>query len=138
MRRIGVVSEVYETHAVVKVSRKSACEGCHANAEGACGACVAFGDREVTSKAENSIGAKVGDRVLLETESKTVVLYAAAVFLFPIILGIIGYFVGGLLAHTAAPYIGVLAGFVLAFVTVWLTLNRVASRRLDVKIVRIL
>ncbi len=138
MRQIGIVSEVYDSFAVVEVSRKSACEGCHANADGACGACVAFGDKKTTAKAANPVGAKIGDRVIIETESKTVVLYAAAVFLFPIILGIIGYFVGGLAAHTAAPYVGALAGFVAAFIVVWLTLNRVASKRYDVKIVSIL
>lgn len=138
MRQIGVVCEVNEAYAVVEVSRKSACEGCHANADGNCGACVSFGDKKTVSKAENRVGAKVGDRVMLETESKTVLLYAAAVFLFPIILGLVGYFVGGLLAPAAAPYVGALAGFILAFVIVWLTLNRSASKRCDVKIVRIL
>lgn len=138
MRQIGVVREVNEGVAIVEVSRKSACEGCHAAADGECSACVSFGDKKTTARADNSIGAKVGDRVVLETNSGTVILYAAAVFLFPLVLGIAGYFALGALNFAAAPYIGALCGFALAFVIVWLTLNRTASKRCDIKIVRIL
>ena len=136
MQQIGIVREVNTDFAVVEVSRKSACEGCHANAEGGCSACVSFGDRTTVCKAENSAGAKVGDRVMIETESKTVLLYAAAVFLFPLILGIIGYFAAEKLSFAAAPYMGAVLGFALAFIVVIFTLNRRASKRLDVKIVR--
>ncbi len=138
MRKIGVVKDVHDSYAVVEVSRSSACEGCHANVDGGCSACISFGDKKMTAKAENTPGAKVGDRVILETDSATVVFYAAAVFLFPLILAIIGYFVGSLFSFSAAPYVGVLFGFVFAFVIVWLTLNRTAEKRCDVKILRIL
>jgi len=138
VRQIGIVREVGDGFAVVEVSRKSACEGCHASAEG-CSACVVLGDKKTTSRAENSLGAGIGDRVELETPSKTVTLYAAAVFLFPVLLGIIGYLIAGALTtHAAAPYIAALAGFALAFVIVYFTLNRRAASRFDVKIVRIL
>jgi len=138
MKKTGIVKEVNNAFALVGVSRKSACEGCHANFDGNCSACVIFGDKETFCKAENSIGAKVGDRVVVETASHTVILYAAAVFLFPVILAIIGYFVGTLISDVGAPIFGALIGFALAFVIVWLTLDRTASKRLDVKIVRIL
>ena len=138
MQQIGIVKEVFEKYTVVEVSRKSACEGCHANTDGNCSACVSFGDRVTVCKAENSIGAKAGDRVLLESASGTVLLYAAAVFLFPLILGIIGYFAASGIPYEAAPYIGAVLGFVIAFIIVILTLNRTASRRLDVKIIRVL
>lgn len=138
MRQTGIVKEVHEGYALVAVSRKSACEGCHANVDGNCSACVTFGDKETSAKAENSIGAAVGDRVIVETESRTVILYAAAVFLFPILLAVVGFLVGTLFVLDAAPYIGALIGFALAFFIVWLTLDRTAKKRLDVKIVRIL
>jgi len=138
MKKIGLVTEVNNDHAVVSVSRKSACEGCHANVDGNCSACITFSNKEAVCKADNSIGACVGDRVEIETESKTLLFYAAAVFLFPVILAIIGYFLLSLTNSEPLSYLGALGGFVIAFFIVWLTLGRSASRPLDVKIVRIL
>lgn len=138
MQQIGIVCDVLEKYALVEVSRKSACEGCHANADGNCSACISFGDKKTFAKADNEIGAKTGDRVIIETASRTVLLYAAAIFLFPLILGVVGFFIGGIAPHLWAPYVGALVGFALAFLIVWATLNRTASNRLDVKIIRIL
>jgi positive regulator of sigma E activity len=138
MRQIGIVREVLPTHAVVEVSRESACEGCHAKEEGSCSGCITFGSsKNVTCRAENSVGAPVGSRVEVETASGTVILYAAAVFLFPLLLGIAGWFLCGLIGETAA-YLGAICGFVLAFLIVYFTLNRTAAKRLDVRILRIL
>ena len=138
MQQIGIVRAVDGDFATVEVSRKSACEGCHANKDGECSACVSFGGKSVSTKAFNDVGAKLGDRVMLESASSTVLLYAAAVFLFPILLGIIGYFVGGLFSVSASPYIGAVLGFVLAFVIVWATLNKYAARHTAVRITQIL
>ena len=138
MRQIGIVREVTESHAVVEVSRESACEGCHAKSDGSCAGCVTFGSsKKVTCRAENSVGAAVGNRVEVETASGVVILYAAAVFLFPLVLGIIGWFALGMIGETAA-YLGAIGGFALAFVIVYFTLNRTAAKRLDVRILRIL
>ena len=138
MQQIGIVREVFDEYTLVEVSRKSACENCHANIDGGCSACVSFGSKAAVSKAENSIGANIGDRVIIETVSSTVLLYAAAVFLFPLVLGFCGYFIGGLFEFEAAPYFFTLAGFAIAFLIVFATLNHSAKKRLDVKIVRIL
>ena len=138
MRQIGIVTAVESGYSIVEVSRKSACEGCHANADGNCSACITIGKRTTVCRAENLVGAKVGDRVAVETESGTVLLYAAAVFLFPLILAVIGYFAATFIPYEAAPYIGAVSGFVIAFPTVVFTLNRKASKRLDVKIVQVL
>ncbi len=138
MQQIGLVKEVNEDFAIVEVSRKSSCEGCHSNAGGNCSACISFVKGTMLCKAENYLGAKVGDRVLVETSSGTVMFYAAAVFLFPLILAVIGYFAALPIPHAAAPYVGALLGFALAFFAVSLTLNRTASKRLDVRIIRVL
>ncbi|MBQ8510647.1 MAG: SoxR reducing system RseC family protein [Clostridia bacterium] len=136
MRQIGRVIEVHDEYALVEVSRQAACEGCH-NAEG-CTACIHLGDKRTTAKADNTLGASVGDRVELETPSGTVILYAAGVFLLPLALGAAGYALGTLAGDGAIPYVCSLIGFAAAFGIVWLTLNRRAARRLDVKIVRII
>ena len=137
MRQIGIVREVRTDCAIVEVSRQAACEGCHAKEEG-CAGCITFGSsKKHTCRAENSIGAAVGSRVEVETESGTVILYAAAVFLFPLICGILGWLVGGIVGETAS-YIGALAGFILSFAIVYFTLNKSAAKRLDVRITRVL
>lgn len=137
MQKIGIVVENHPEYAVVEVSRKSACEGCHAAGEG-CKACITFGgNREMRTRAENTLGAKVGDRVILETDSGTVILYAAAVFLLPLLLGTAGFFVGGLISGGVVQYICSLAGFVISFAFLYFGLNKRAERRSDVKIVRI-
>ncbi len=140
MRQFGIVREVRTECAIVEVSRESACEMCHAKTEGGCSGCVSFGSsKKLEARAENSLGAVVGDRVEHETPSNTVILYAAGVFLFPLICGIIGYFLGGLFAQAEiVPYLCALAGFIGAFAVVYFTLNKTASKRLDVRITRIL
>ena len=138
MRQIGIVKEVLSDCATVMVSRRSACEGCHANADGNCSACISLGKKELVSKAENSLGAAVGDRVVVETESGRVLTYAAAVFLLPTLLGIVGYLLGGLAEYMFMPYVGAIAGFIVTFLVSCVILNRAASKRLDVKIIEIL
>lgn len=137
MEKTGIVKEVHDGYAIVSVSRKSACEGCHANADGGCAACVVFGSKEAVTRAENSIGASVGDRVTVETASKTVLFYAAAVFLFPVVAALIGYFIWNCFDADTSIF-GALIGFALSFVTVALTLGKSAEKRFDVKITRIL
>lgn len=135
MQNIGIVVETFPEYAVVEVSRKSACEGC-SSAEG-CKTCFSFGKRETRTKAENFLGAKVGDRVLIETASRTVIFYAAAVFLLPLLLGIAGFMIGGLISQGIIQYICSLVGFAGAFAFIFFVFNKRAEGRLDVKIVRI-
>lgn len=138
MQQIGIVRALEGDFAIVEVSRKSACESCHAATDGECSACISFGNKSVSAKAENAVGANIGDRVMIESSSKTVIIYAAAVFLFPLVLGIIGYFIGTLFSGMALPYIFAVVGFVLAFIIVWATLNRYAAKHPDVHITKIL
>ena len=138
MRQVGIVREVNEYCAVVEVSRKSACEGCHASLEGGCSACVSFGKKEIRTRADNSIGARVGDRVLLETDSTTVIIYALAVFLLPIVTAAVGYILLSSLLGELAGYITAVACFISVFAISCLSLNSRASRRFDVKIVNVL
>ena len=138
MQKIGVVIQAPDNGAaVVEVSRKSACEGCSQN--GSCHGCTSLiGDQNMQTRAENSIGAAVGDRVLLETDSGTVILYAAAVFLLPLVLGVVGYLLGDLAFAGAGRYVCSLIGFAAAFVFLYFVLDRRARQRNDVKIIRIL
>lgn len=137
MQKHAIVTEVSGNIAVVSVSRRSACEGC-SNRE-SCHACIALGgNRELRSKALNTVGAELGDRVVIETDSNVVIGYAAAVFLFPLALGILGYLLASLAGEGVIQYIGALVGFAAAFVFLYLVPNRRAERRCDVRIVRII
>ncbi|MDL2287791.1 SoxR reducing system RseC family protein [Oscillospiraceae bacterium OttesenSCG-928-F05] len=67
----------------VAVRRESACgKNC-----AQCGGCAAP-DITVTVRAENRAGGETGDRVILETESRSLLGAAAAVYLLPVVLGV--------------------------------------------------
>ncbi len=139
MRQIGIVKSLDGNRATISVSRKTACESCAAKSgEGGCSGCMTLAtSRELLAAADNTLGAKVGDRVVVETDSNIVIGYAAAVFLLPLLLGVAGYFVGGLIS-TPAAYIVSVVGFVAAFAFLYFGLNRRAEKRCDVKIVSII
>ncbi len=103
MEQIGVITEVKENMARVQFKRASACgENC-----GMCGGCEklnAFVD------AKNEISAVVGDTVKIETDTSYVLLGAFFVYIVPVILGIIGYFVLG--------FLGAVTGFAIPFIII--------------------
>lgn len=71
------------------MERRSACSGdCHQ-----CGGCGAARET-ITVSAENLIGAGIGDDVIVETATGTVLKAAAVVYLLPIALFFAGYFLG--------------------------------------------
>lgn len=128
------------TVATVEVQRKSACEGCHKMTSGeGCGVCSLLGsDNRFTSKADNSLGAKVGDRVEIETGTGRVLFYSTLVFLLPVLVGILLYAVSGWFFQTElARYLMMTGGFAASLFGVWLYSRFVASKRLDARIVRI-
>ncbi len=59
-----------------------------------CGGCTA-GRQWALVTAENPIGAEAGDRVVVETSSAVVLRAAALVYLAPLCLLLLGYFLGG-------------------------------------------
>ena len=78
------------TASVVHI-RESACSGdCHQ-----CSGCGAVKE-SITLTAQNPIGARVGDRVKLESQSAPVLLGAAVLYMLPLILFLGGYLLGKL------------------------------------------
>ena len=140
MHRAAVVVADHGKIKEIEVSRETACEGCSQNKDGSCHACIMLGDgnRSMRTRALDELGAKVGDRVEVETDSKTVIKYAAEVFLLPIVLGAAGYLIGENFAWKLAPLICSLIGFAAAFVYVKLVPAKRAENHCDVKIVKIL
>lgn len=109
------------TFATVETERLSACEGCHKAEDGGCSVCSLMGgNRKIAAKAYNSIGASVGDTVLIESRTGRMLWYAALVFLFPLLFGFLFWCAAAWL--TAASGIRILSGllgFVLCFVGVF-------------------
>jgi len=137
----ATVTAVEGKYAVVENERKSACEGCHKNVDGnPCSICsLAGGNRKISMSAYNKIGAEVGDRVEVETESRRVLWYAALIFILPIVIALVGYYIGN--AVSDGDKLGLLlavAGMVLAFAGVAIYSKLVVGKRNDAVIVRII
>ena len=104
-----VIRIVTDTVAKVAVKRKSACSGdCHT-----CHGCP-HPDEIVMVNADNFVGAQVGDDVIVSSDTGRVLKLAAMLYLMPMVLFFLGYFLmpGGegarLLVGGAAFVVGIL------------------------------
>lgn len=142
MKTVATVVELRGRIAVVETDRVSACEGCHKAAPGqTCSVCTLMGSgkRSVRSQADNGIGAAVGDRVEVETSSRRILLYAALVFLVPMLAAAAGgWILWALTRQTVFAAIGAAAGLAIAFAAVRIYSVRVGKRRPDAVITGIL
>lgn len=126
MQQRAVVLETDGKIAVIEVSRASMCEGCHKlSGDGGCGGhceitgLVAGNGKTMTARAKNSIGAKVGERVEVESDSGRVLWYAALVFILPIIVCGLFYYAGGaIFESTLGAVISAAVGFALTFAAI--------------------
>lgn len=143
MKQTAEVLELQGENARISVRRSSMCEGCEKKGE--CGTSCMAGEllgagKIMTVLASNEIGARVGDTVEVESESHTVLGYAALVFLFPILLCAVFYVLGRSLhlGETWAMLLG-LVGFAAAFLVI-LVIDRLKKRKgkPDIRITRIL
>jgi Positive regulator of sigma E activity len=141
---VGVRNENGHSIAMVEASRKSACDGC---AKKSCdgGDCKmsdlveASSSKKMTASAENSVGAKVGDIVEIETDSKVVLKYAAIVFLFPVIAAFAFFYIAGkIFSAESVPYIAALLGFAASFVVIYFTAEKKTKKKLDIRVVRVI
>lgn len=134
------VIETKGNRAVVEVKRKSACEGCHKMTTGeGCSVCSLLGsDKRFTAKADNRIGARVGDTVEVRSATSRVLMYSALVFLLPVLVGILFYILSGYIFDLELyRYLFLGGGFALCFLGIWLYSKFVISKRCDVEIVRV-
>lgn len=92
----GIVIRTDSGEAWVKTVKSGACEGC--TARGACHSLSDSGEMEVS--AINEAGAKVGDRIVLSFETSSLLKATFLLYVFPILLLIIGAVIG----QETAPY----------------------------------
>lgn len=140
MKTTATVVELNGGIATVETERTSACERCHKMSEGnGCSVCSLMGSgRKIRSKAENRAQAKIGDRVVVETATSRVLLYAALVFVLPILLAVAGWFVAGI--FSSEPLwrgIGAAIGFALTFVGLRIYSGAIGKRKADAVITEV-
>lgn len=106
-------------YAQVKVRRASACASAH-NC-GSCDHCSMMENApEIIVNAVNTCGAQVGDMVIVESETGKVLGAAALLYLLPVILFFVGYFLGNSFGWTESGAIATGgAGFALGLLGAW-------------------
>ena len=91
----------------VSYHRPTACHGDCSKCAGGCGSMAA--KEEIIVSAENLIGARTGDSVYIEGETKKVAWAIMLVYVIPVVLFLAGYFLGQQWGH--GNLIGVLGFF---------------------------
>ena len=126
-QRVMVLSTNGET-AKVQYHRPTACHGDCSKCAGGCGAMAA--QEEIVVSAQNLIGARVGDAVYIEGETKKVAWAIMLVYVIPVVLFLIGYFLGQQWDH--GNLIGIL-GFFLGLVLAVLESRRQKKRGQEIQ-----
>ncbi|MBR6559354.1 MAG: SoxR reducing system RseC family protein [Clostridia bacterium] len=140
MKQKALVLSTKGDSAVIEVARVTACEGCHKLKEGeGCVACSLFDlKRKMTATAVNEVGANPGDVVYISTPSRTVLFYSAVVFILPILIGLICYFVVSLFIDiTAVLALASVAVIILTFLVIHFTLDRSTANKKMIRIVSV-
>ena len=136
----GIVTHIEQVDtAWVKTVRSSSCEGCASH-----DSCESAG-KDMKVKAINLVGAKVGDRIILNFQTGALLRATFLLYVFPIICMIIGAFVGQKAASSmgySPPVMSVVAGFL--FFTIAVLVIKIKSdtmsrkQEYQPKIIRIL
>lgn len=140
MRQKAVVLETKGKIALIEVSRATMCDGCEKKS-GCAGHCevsvIMSGGGKMTAKAENAIGAVVGEQVEVETESKRVLGYAALVFLLPILICAAFYALADVVTQNdSVAALAAVAGFILTFAGIAFFDRQIAKKEPDIVIVK--
>ena len=108
MRQTVTVTAVSGGLVTVSYRRPTACHGDCDRCAGGCGETAA--KERITVQAENTIGAAVGDHVVIETKTQMVFSAILLVYALPVVLFFLGYF---LLAGRGLGTLGGVLGFLL-------------------------
>lgn len=113
----GIVLRTSGTEAVVKTVKSGVCKGCTAR-----GSCHSMGENdEMEVDVINAAGAKVGDRIVLNLETGPLLKVTFLLYVFPIIVLIIGAALGQRIATMLgldSSGLSVLVGFFFLFAAV--------------------
>jgi sigma-E factor negative regulatory protein RseC len=110
----GIIVKIHDRTATVQIKRSGACSHCKA--------CSIESDGNMTAEAENPIGAKVGDKVGLNLNSKKALTASLVVFGLPLLalcVGIIGtsFVIGKMEYQNNSQTPSIIVGLVLFFLS---------------------
>ena len=96
-------------------------------------------NKTVETTVFNAVGAKVGDTVELASSGERILLVSFAVFVFPVLLSMIGYFLADKLTDNIyAPAFSLGAVFVISFAVTAYFMNKYAQKNIRIEAVKIL
>ncbi|MCP3872228.1 MAG: SoxR reducing system RseC family protein, partial [Desulfobacteraceae bacterium] len=90
----GVVTNVISSTAWIKTIRSGACESC--SSKKSCG--TANNQKELIVEVKNTLNVEKGDQVVIGLETKPILFLTFLLYVFPIILLIIGAIIGNSIA----------------------------------------
>lgn len=132
MEEEGRIIKIEGNLARIEIERKSACR--------TCGLCSLRGKNTMLAEAENSIGAKAGERVRIEIPSSIILKGALLFYILPLAALILGMVLGIKITHLQTG--GLILGFfffVFSFILIWLySKKRKAQNIYRSKITRII
>ena len=140
MTQIATVKSVNGDTAIIEVSRKAMCDGCHnSNCGSSCPMSGIFSSgKTMTTTAVNKIGAIPGDTVEIETEDREVLGAALFVFFLPLFIGGAFYFISSLLFDSSLiQTVFAIIGFLLPFPFMKIIDNKRKNSEPKITIVRI-
>ena len=134
MTQIATVEKILDAdHAVISVPRKTACG--HDCEE--CAGCGVNG-AAVKAKAKNTVGARPGQKVVVESDTKNMLGIISLVYLTPVVLFLLGYLLTWFLPSEGMRYGAAVAAFAVGIVPAILYARRVRRQGgLEFTIVRL-
>lgn len=90
----GIVTQANKSSAWVKTSRTGACESC--STKDSCSTAKSMKEQIVV--VQNTLNVKSGDRVVIGLETKSILFLTFLLYIFPIILLVIGAIIGNSIA----------------------------------------
>ena len=119
----GIVTRTDDGTAWVTTSRSSSCQGC--SSRGACHA--SENEKEMEVRAVNAAGARVGQRVVVSFQTKSLLKVSFLLYVFPVIAMLFG----AILGQETAPMAGIdpgvfsiVCGFLFFFLSVLVVRSR--------------
>ena len=117
----GIVVSSFGTDAIVSISKSSACGH-------DCASCGACSNPSYEIKVQNPLGAKEGDRVVIETDSKKVLAVSLLLYVLPVFLLILS----ALLCEVYSLGLFGIAVFAVLLI-IWIFLIKLVNKKTKIK-----